>query len=107
LNIHEALLFLRNPKYTPEVYDKICNIFEDSVLKPLQKKVFRINNDIDNNKKQQSADSIHLVCYNVGNTIGSVCWRISYFMFNCLYLIGYNNYSQFHLSGMDVEAITS
>jgi hypothetical protein len=28
-------------------------------------------------------------------------------MFNCLYLVGYNNYSQYHLSGMDVEAITS
>lgn len=28
-------------------------------------------------------------------------------MFSCVYLVGYNNYKQFHLDGMDIESVVS
>lgn len=37
--------------------------------------------------------------------MGAVCWRISYCMFSCVYLVGYSNYKQYHMEGMDLDSL--
>jgi hypothetical protein len=95
------MLNQRQEKYTVEVLKRIYNIFESIIaVKPLQRKRFDL--DGESLKKEKEGDNphhhgIHLICYQSGSEIGGVCWRISYCMFSCIYLVGYSNYKQHHL----------
>lgn len=39
--------------------------------------------------------------------MGSLVWRLSFGMINMLYLVEYNNYSLYHINGLNLEQILS
>ena len=111
LNIHEAMLNQRYEKYNTEVLRRIYSRFESVIsVKPLQRKRFELEPGTGLARPEKEGDnphhhSIHLICYQSGSEIGAVCWRISYCMFSCVYLVGYSNYKQYHMEGMDLDSL--
>lgn len=37
--------------------------------------------------------------------MGSIAWRLSYGIVNMLYLVSYNNYSMYHIDGLELPQI--
>lgn len=39
--------------------------------------------------------------------MGSLAWRLSFGKINIVYMIEYNNYSLYHINGLDIQSMTN
>ena len=85
LNIHDHLLSLRHPAYTPKIFNDVYSFYEGiQLVKPYQRKVVEVQGEIKSN--------VHFTCFQAGGALGSLAWRVSTGLLTVLYLVDYNNY---------------
>ena len=121
LNLHEGLLALNCPNYNKKVFNRIYKIYESiNIIKTQQKKSVEIADDNKGEvamEKQNAMEEeveptigevekiIYFTCYSAGSSMGNLAWRVSFGLVNILYLVEYNNYSLYHMGGIDLSQI--
>ena len=48
---------------------------------------------------------IYFTSYSAGSSMGNLAWRVSFGLVNILYLVEYNNYSLYHIGGLELAQI--
>jgi Cft2 family RNA processing exonuclease len=125
LNLHESLLSLRCKAYNKKVFSKLYKIYESiNIIKPQQKISYCANGPDDANTVPPKSGQptamepeepkpaigevekiIYFTCFSAGGNMGSLSWRLSYGIVNILYLVEYNNYSMYHINGLELPQI--
>ena len=121
------VLTLRCPTYNKKVFNRVYKIYEMiNIIKPQQKKSVEVegpsipvdssanppNPKAPNDKSAMDEEGdtiisevekvIYFTSYTAGSCMDNIAWRLSFGIVNIVYLVEYNNYSLYHISGLDL-----
>lgn len=79
-----------------QIFQKIyLNFDKSSQIKYLQK------NSVDISRKIKDKQLI-LTPFCIGNSVGACAWKMQLDLINILYLVSYNNYTEYHIESIDL-----